>query len=210
MKAAVEIVRKYYKYKNWEQPILSSNGVMGGTDFACNQSNSYNSTTVAWRAFNGDNSTEDEANRWQINNVNTSSWYWLSWYSPTPLIIKGLTIYNSQTNYVVKAYKIQGSDDNLNWVDITTGTNTNTAQLASWQINMSNNSALYQYFRIYCQPNSSTSLMIAEIEINAEEIDESTEQDYDFYKDISIYKIVKQNDTYKAPRSWEKGQYYGN
>lgn len=39
--------------------------------------------------------------------------------------------------------------------------------------------------------------------------EESTEQDYDFYKDMPIYKIVKENNIYKAPRSWEKGQYYG-
>lgn len=54
------------------------------------------------------------------------------------------------------------------------------------------------------------------IKINNEDIwhgtfvEESTESDYDFYKDVPIYKIVKENDTYKAPRSWEKGQYYGN
>ena len=54
------------------------------------------------------------------------------------------------------------------------------------------------------------------IKINDKEIwhgtfaEESTESDYDFYKDVPVYKAIKENDIYKAPRSWEKGQYYGN
>ena len=34
MKAVKEIVRKYYKYENWTQPVLSSNGTIGIDDFA--------------------------------------------------------------------------------------------------------------------------------------------------------------------------------
>ena len=196
-----ENVRKYYKYITWEQPILSSNGTMGGYNFACTQSNSLNSTTVAWRVFNGDSTTTGESNRWQINNIDTSSWYWLSWYNPNPIMLKGLTIYNSESTYVVKAYKIQGSNDNSNWTDIVTGTNTNTTELGSWQIDMSNNTTSYPYFRIYCQPNNSTSMQISEIQINAKAVVESTAEDYDFYEDVDIYKALK---------TYEKGQYYGN
>lgn len=38
----------------------------------------------------------------------------------------------------------------------------------------------------------------------------STINGYDYYKDVPIYKVIKENNIYKAPRSWEKGQYYGN
>ena len=40
-------------------------------------------------------------------------------------------------------------------------------------------------------------------------LEESTESDYDFYKDVDVYKIVKQNNIYKAVKSYTKGQYYG-
>ena len=189
-KAVKQVERTYWKYDDFVQPVLTANGAMGGDSFACDQSNSFSSTTLAWRCFNGDSTTESETNRWQINNIKTSSWYWLAWYNPIPLNITSLSIYNSQATYVVKAYKIQASDDNTNWVDIVTGTNTNTGELNKWVIDMSNNQAYYKYYRIYCRPNSTTSLQVAEIEITANYIAAGTAEDYDFYTDENVYKGV--------------------
>lgn len=40
--------------------------------------------------------------------------------------------------------------------------------------------------------------------------EESTSSDYDYYKDVPIYKLVNDNNVYKAIKSYTKGQYYGN
>ena len=187
IKLPCEVVRKYYKYQysNWTQPTLTANGTMGGNSFACNQIASHTSSTLAFRCFNGDVSSSGETNRWQVNSVNTSSWYWLSWYNPQPLNITKLVITNAEASYCVKNYIIQGSDNNSNWVDIVSGTNTNTNGLSQWTINMSNNEKAYKYHRIYCQPNNGASLQIAEITITATQriTTNGTKDNHDFYED---------------------------
>ena len=197
---------KYYKKEiqnvAWTQPKLTANGTMGGTSFACNQSASYSSTTIAFRCFNGDTTTSGETNRWQINNLNTSTEYYIYWYNPVALNISNLKVWNEEANLVVKGYTLYGSNDNSSWTAIKSGTNTVTTAKTAWNIPVSM-STEYKYFRLGCKPNSTTAIEVMEIQITAttkqEEIVEATEDDYDFKTAVcSVFKI---NDKYYA---WSK------
>lgn len=151
----------------FEQPILSSNGTMGGSSFACNQSATYSGTTVAWRCFKSwDGNSIGESDRWQINGVNTNSYYYIEWYNPEEILMDKLTIYNAESSYTVSDYILQGSNDYITWNNMKTGTNTNHSQRESWEINLSDNSDAYKYFRLQCKPHSSTSLQICKIYIS--------------------------------------------
>lgn len=149
------------------QPVLSANGSMGGDAFACNQSAAYNSTTLAWRCFKEwDGVSTTESDRWQINGVSTSNYYYIEWYNPTELLINKLTIYNAQSNFTVSDYILQGSNDYSSWTDIISGRNNNTADRSGWEINLESNLDVYKYFRLQCKPNNGTSLQICKIYIS--------------------------------------------
>jgi hypothetical protein len=87
-------------------------------------------------------------------------------------------------------------------------------------LTINDNTEYHKYYRIY-NPNGynwtssvGTSHPPTSITITATQKDvtivEGTESDYDFYKDTYTYSLIKQNNTYKAIKSYEKGQYYGN
>lgn len=65
---------------------------------------------------------------------------------------------------------------------------------------------LYDQVNSLFYPNQGTGSFIS----GGYDLAEGTEFDYDFYKDVLVYKVIKENDIHKALRSWEKGQYYGN
>lgn len=191
---------RYYKYADvlWEQPILTSNGTMGGDSFACDQSNYYESANepaqLAFYVFNGTNDNE-----WQCNGVNTNSWYWISWYSPDPIKISQIIVTNAEANYVVKDWILQGCNDNSSWVDLASGVNTNTSMDGNWVISVSeNNRKSFKYHRIYCKPNSSTAIMIDELTITAtisSVIEVSSDEPYDYVVggDDTTYAIKSQS-----------------
>ena len=149
------------------QPELTANGTMGGDSFACNQNAYYSSTTLAWRCFKAwDGSSIGESDRWQINSVSTSTYYYIEWYNPSAILVNKLTIYNAESSYTVRDYILQGSNDYSTWANIISGTNTNTAGKGMWEINVPDNMDAYKYFRLQCKPNTGTSLQICKIYIS--------------------------------------------
>lgn len=167
----------------WIQPVLDSNGTMGGDSFACDQSTYYNSNTKAYRCFNGDYTSSGESNRWQINSVNTSNEYYIYWYNSNPLKISNITVYNAESDYVVRDYVLYGSNDSSEWIPIVSGTNTNSSELSPWDV-IVNSTDTYKYWRLGCYPANSASLQICEIQITAEEIINTQAIEY-----APIYKL---------------------
>lgn len=217
MKAVKEVERKYYKYVEtpFTQPILSSDGVIGGGDFAVFASSEWiDRDRYAYKAFAEDTSY-----------AFTDSWdpypqeapCYIGWYNPNLLKMESLTIRNSTTdsqyNYWVRSGELQYSNDNINWFTEQAFTNTVSGKGAYWTINV-DNPVFSRYKRLYITAAGSHNRpIIANIQFNnAIELlpVESTEADYDYYKDVNTYSVVKQNNIYKAIKSYEKGQYYGN
>ena len=157
--------------RNFVQPLLTDNGIMGGLAFACDQETYFTETSGSeqkgYMVFDG-KLTGDE---WQINRVDLNHYYWLDFYNPYPLIVKKLTVLNSNGNYSVGDYKVCGSNDRITWADLKTGTNENHTSQSRWEISLNESPTVsstgYKYYRFYCKPISTTSMMIRELFIDA-------------------------------------------
>lgn len=181
------VKRSYWKYQDWEQPVLTENGTMGGDSFAVEASSEVNSNRPAWQAFNGDTTSS----YW--GSVNSTAIQWLSFYNPKPLKVTALEIYSyydasdsTYKSFYIKEAIIQGSNDNTNWDNIKTITN--SAWVEKIPVDLSDNNKVYRYYRIYITDRayySGTycSIDINEVKITAQEPIESTSSDYDYYTD---------------------------
>jgi hypothetical protein len=125
----------------WTQPILTSNGTMGGDSFACTQDKA-ELQSYAYKLFDGDNSTQ--WNTWSTSSPQTGT---ITIYNPVPLKITSIGIINY---YNFSAIIVSGSDDNTNWTNISsTLTSNNLNQTLSL-----NNSNHYKYYKFVCSTSS--------------------------------------------------------
>ena len=125
----------------WEQPILTSDGILGGGSFAVSAVNEQYS---AFRCFASDRNTAETA-CWQ-SNTSPSSY---TIYNPIALNITNIKITN-KTSYVraIASGKVLGSNDNATWEEIKTFTNTNNTAGASWDIDLNNNTNYFRYYKL--------------------------------------------------------------
>ncbi len=170
-------------YEPWTQPVLTSNGIMGGNNaFACSASGELG-TRKAWRAF--DNSNENpETDCWHSSYNND----WLSWYTQKPTKIKSLVIHNRGDGgavgvLAVADFQIQYSDDNSSWTTVVSGKNPSNSPYDSYSQTVDAASG-HNYWRIYILsgylPNGTTSTgddyrSIGEVTINADEVTSVTD-----------------------------------
>lgn len=199
MKAYKETIRTYYKYvyDSFSQPVLSANGTIGENAFAVlpsAQDNSY----PCWKAFDNNTSTFWCTAAKTLANQN------IVMYNPVQLNVTGISITNkNNNNAAITAGTVYGSDDNLNWNELTTFTNSVTTALSVWSIDLSGNTEYYKYYKLAITSSGGASNnrgAITEVSLTATErtVEESTSSDYDFYIDTYNYKAYEKNGTYKA------------
>ena len=96
-------------------------------------------------------------------------------------------------NYGIATGYVSVSEDGTNWTQITTYSNSATAALAEWNIDLSFNTNYYKYYRIGVSTKHATYVAIGELYLTAFTRDkqESTSSDYDFYQDETVYKSTK-------------------
>lgn len=196
MKLVAKINRKYYKYvtvdTSFVRPNLSNYGTMGGNSFACTCSSVY-SSSYGWKAVDGNSGTNWETAMYVHNGT-------LTIYNPDALKVSQVTL-TSTGGYRPSNWSLQGSNDNSNW--ITLGTYSGYADNAVLNVNTSD---YYKYLRINAPGTASNySVRIYEFLITAVyqtvSIQESTEDDYDFYEDVStISAVVNNNKLYAFDR----------
>lgn len=192
--AKKETVRKYYKYVDtpWSQPVLTENGTLGGSSFAVN-ANRVNTTQGGYPycAFDNVPNTgySPSGSGWE----NYGIFYF---YNPNPLNVTTLNLINHSdliTGYLPSDLIIKGSNDYTNWTSIQTFTG------LSGVINVNvNNSNYYKYYSLeFTGSQGSNQIWIGQINITATQlvVQESTEDDYDFYKDVEVYKMPKKSVT---------------
>lgn len=185
MKVYKEQVRDYYKYqyRNWTQPILTSNGTLGVGDFAvyCPE----NSTTYpAYYAFDGTTS----------NFVVTHNNDYII-YSANALNITSISMSDRSSSYNFKGGELYGSNNNKDWelIQAISGT--------TW--NLSSNKKYYNYYKIKqtvsgdWQPSLFTVVAKEQISVKG------TEYDYDYYTSHDGYKLFTfPNTKYYKFTSW--------
>ena len=125
----------------WVQPILTDDGVWGGSSFAVSASSYYDDKSKTWYAFDG-------------NTTDTNKWFsaktgekWIAFYNPKALNVTSLTVYNHITNtYYLTSGSVQASTDGDDWVTLTTFTQ--SARTDSFEINLTSNKNYYKYYRL--------------------------------------------------------------
>ena len=127
----------------FEQPVLSANGTLGGDSFAVSANTEFNSSYQAWKAFDGDPSTDFA----ELGTPNPSS---LTFYNPEPLKVTQLVLTNrtTATADTFLTGSIECSDDGITWNELTTYTNSNPIMGGSWSIDLSSNTGFHKYYRI--------------------------------------------------------------
>lgn len=102
-----------YKSHDYTPPILTSNGTMGGTDFAVTQSSQYGSSYYAYRAFDGSVNTS-----W----TNQDSMFpaYVTWYTPDYTHVRKISVKQHNTSLAATRGKVEESNDNVNWTTIGT------------------------------------------------------------------------------------------
>lgn len=178
------VVKRYWKYINFVQPVLSANGTMGGDSFACTQTSVYESE-YAWKAFDNNESTQ-----W-TNKGNTGS---LTFYSPQALKVTNINVMNGCTSGYVRAIRsgsVYGSKDGNSWIKLKDFTNSNYNLKGVWNIDLTNNTSNYKYYKIDVVGDGSYA-RITELNITAQKVVEGTASDYDYYTDVLEYKGVNQ------------------
>jgi len=157
----------------FEQPVLSSNGTLGGNSFAVTQSPSYSSNEgggPAYQVFDGKSGT-----CWYPNGSFPRE---LTMYNPFPLCVSNIQVTNhNDTIRVATAGKIYGSNDNSNWVELTSWTNNNISNHSSWDITV-NSDAYYFYhkFSITADSQSGNGAEIEKIQLTATESKSAIDQ----------------------------------
>lgn len=128
----------------FSQPVLSANGTLGGSSFAVIASSDFSVSYLEYMACDSTTSTS-----W-LGSGKTSEYF--IFYNPNALKVSNLNIRNrADYSYAITSYTILGSNNNSNWVTLTSGTNTNTAANGVWDIAIpSGNRDFYKYYKIYC------------------------------------------------------------
>lgn len=197
--------RQYWKYteNSWVQPLLYSNGTMGGNNFAVyryNEAGGYRGGD-AWQAF----ATASGYGGYWTGNYRDEAWSALNLVMYVPLLVKvtGYSVYiptvDSAMNWgSCKATQFYGSNDGSNWVQLySTGHIGQDAQLYFY---FTNNNR-YKYYRFRYETYGSGHkdyIAICSFRLFAtyQAIEPATADNYDFYKDIQTYKIRYQNGKY--------------
>lgn len=186
---------KYYKYvySSWSQPTLSSNGSVGGSSYAARANSEYGSSYAAYMAFDKNNSKF-----WAENGVTNSGV--LEFYSPVQLKVNSINITN-RPDYVNtwKTGSVLGSLDGVNYFTLASFTNSNVSAGSTWTITV-NNKTPAKYIRVVTGSliNSSHSLSVAEMTINAQQLSgtvESNSSDYDYKVDMTKNYILRRPST---------------
>lgn len=130
-------IKKVMVDEVWKQPVLSANGTMGGSEFACSAS-AYTLVTTgtvadAYGAFDNNTNTY-----WRSGTTSG----WIQFYNPVPLKVSAIKwgyfyCYPTGGN-------VQGSNDGTTWTALNTWTNSSAADFT---INLSTQQ-YYKYYRI--------------------------------------------------------------
>ena len=134
---------------DFRQPILTENGTMGGSSFAVDSDSYYDSSRVAYKAFDGKTIMEDASyDQWHSGNYNNP--HWISFYNPQALKITKITVFNGADNVLPLDWEFQYSDTNSSddWHTLTSGTNTELTANGEWSFDVEN-SGYHQYYRLY-------------------------------------------------------------
>ncbi len=185
--------REYYKtvsnMTDWVQPVLTSNGTMGGDSFAVYANVETDlgfggGPSYVYGAFDGNVNTG-----WMGMGTHSSGKI-VSWYNPVDLNISSIEIKGTSG----QDFDLQYSNDNSDWKTVKTFNMPADDSYPVTVIDLSSDNISAKYWRIYNRTTTYSSIIIVDIKITAQTgtttTIEGTADDYDFYEDkIKTYTI---------------------
>ena len=159
---ARKIKKGYVSIAEFNQPVLTTDGTLGGSSFAVYASNYYSADYAAYKAFNGNISDGYSSS---VNPSNQT--IYLTFYNPIAIKVSELKFTNvpsGLTSSSPKAFSVEGSDDNSSWSSLGSFTNTNNTNGATWSVNLSG--GYYKYHRIVITSANTTQAYVNIGEIN--------------------------------------------
>lgn len=202
MKAILKRTRNYYKYiySTFEQPTLTANGEFGGNSMA------------VYHVFGGNNGSWGTTYTAFQPNGSLIGFYCDEWkssmyiciYLPKSTRLTNLSFYIPSTSsssggaYNVLLYGGLFANDRRELIR-----NIGTIGENSWCNVELTSPNYYQYYTLYLENGGwayEDEVEIKNILLSGicREIIDGTAQDYDFYKDLCEYKVISENDNYKA------------
>lgn len=202
MKAFIKRTRNYYKYiySNFEQPTLTENGTFGEDSMA------------VYHIFGGNNGSWGTTYTAFQPNGSRLGFYCDEWkssmyiciYLPKTTRLTGLSFYVPHTSssgggaYNTLLYGGLYANDRRELIR-----NIGTVGENSWCNVELSSSNYYQYYTLYFENGGwayEDEVQIMNILLSGicREIIDGTARDYDFYKDLCEYKVISENDNYKA------------
>lgn len=133
---------------NAKAPTMTSNNTPSGLAFA---SSEYDSSTRAYRAFDG---VTTSSNEWASSSNDNVGGY-IGYIFTNPMSIKKLRLFNYNDSYsagnIINGFKLQGSDDTTTGADGTwTDIGTEQSAVAGDNYFIYNNNTNYKGLRVYC------------------------------------------------------------
>jgi len=159
------------KEATFSQPNLNNNnGTFGSDSFAVSASSEFDSNYPAWKAFDG--TLVDTTDAW-ITTKNVT-WGTLTFYNPTPIKVTKLTVTNRYASegiaYVgaISSGTVYGSNDNSTWTELKTFTNSINTSASNWDIDLSDNTNFYKYYKLdVVTPSSNYYVCVGKLTITA-------------------------------------------
>lgn len=191
-KVVKETTRKYYKYVDqvWTNPIMTAQIEPGGTEFAAFMDSTY-STRYAYHMFDEQSSG---AGTGYIAQTKGTLPHFLGFYNPNPVRITNITFiwYKATSGYYSpKNGQLEASNDGINYTSLEAFSYSTMPQSISFTFPSND---YYKYYRIYGTDGGvASTYACAECSASGYArtgIEEATEQDYDFYEDIEVYKAI--------------------
>ena len=179
---------KYYKKvaveKDWTQPILTSNGTLGGNSFAvqATSENYQGFISPAYQAFTNNTTLRHYEQGWAAGGNQS-----ITFYNPIAIKITQLNLYIGCNDgyFGITSGTIFASNDNQNWTQLQTFTarDGSTSSVINNTINLSSNTGFYKYYKITATSSSAHGSGLACVKITATEQtqgwQECTKAEYD-------------------------------
>jgi hypothetical protein len=180
-KVVKEIIRHYYKYIAWTQPVMSAN-TQNGVSLSATNFDSNNLYTLTNGVSDSDyicpTSTSSYGSTFTINldySIKLTQFVF-NYYAK-----RGVT-------YGIGSLKVAAIANDIE-VDITPQ---NLPDGEGWYtVSSQVDNVITNCIKVYCSTTGNPYVRFGEITLQGDKIAEGTEQDYDFYKDVYEYKAFK-------------------
>ena len=184
MKVVREFIRKYYKWTEWTQPVLTSNNTSTELgNIITTSSTYYNSNTQPYMIMNGTTSTTTDVGYWQLAGKTTEEW--LNIKFPYKLKISALSVVtrpNDNYNRTFSVYDGVGGEQIGSSITPTAGATRYTI-VSSGEYITDN-----IFIKVHAQSTEKW-FGLQNLQIKAQYAKDTVSSDYDYYIDVPVLKL---------------------